>query len=355
MPVRLALLPHVSVPQRTVSVLIASPHRGGAVKIADFGLARGVESVVTGGCGTPAYMAPECFTSDLMEQQEYDDTAGGSAGSALPLLDVYALGIILWELWTKRPPWGVRSPHRILLLVTNGKRPPHVDGGARRRAGSQRGSQAAGSGGAAGEKASCCNGADPAMPPALSAWVEACWAQAPGDRPPTGGAALALFEAEVVPELTGFGVHIGGGSAAAAAAASVEEALRAQHEAHRAEQRLCRDQEEVAAPSTPPGAGTTGGRPAAGAAAELKAMETYRLQRRAAAQAAAQVTSPGQRPLAKKEAVPSVPLHERRQTSQVLSELTAEALPMAMEPFLVERGLVGEAASKVRRFLTLES
>jgi serine/threonine protein kinase len=68
----------------------------GTPKITDFGLAKAldIESGLTGSeaiLGSPSYMAPE--------------QAGGQAKTAGPAADVYAVGAILYELLTGRPPF----------------------------------------------------------------------------------------------------------------------------------------------------------------------------------------------------------------------------------------------------------
>ena len=87
----------------------------GTPKVTDFGLARRLElnsgTTLTGlPVGTPSYMAPE---------QARGDKAIG------PATDVYALGAILYELFTGRPPFrGETSSATIQQLLTQDAVPP---------------------------------------------------------------------------------------------------------------------------------------------------------------------------------------------------------------------------------------
>lgn len=94
----------------------------GTPKITDFGLAKqldtGDQPTVSGAIlGTPAYMAPE--------------QAGGRNRDIGPATDVYALGVILYELLTGQPPFQGQSVWETLEKVRV-QDPPPIDRGTLR-------------------------------------------------------------------------------------------------------------------------------------------------------------------------------------------------------------------------------
>ena len=194
------------------------------VKIGDFGLARAeaVTSTSMGkgamGVGTPVYMAPELFdVDDEDDEDDEDDDDDGGGGDAprrsdgldrastfreaseiqrmvrskvdLKAVDLYALGVILWQLWFKiQNPWGKnKQVHSIMRLVVKGKRPPmRPKPSVYAKEGII---------------------TDPArMPPpppdSLLNLIEQCWAQTPDARPNVE-AVFSTFHAEVQPQLAG--------------------------------------------------------------------------------------------------------------------------------------------------------
>jgi serine/threonine-protein kinase len=84
----------------------------GRVKVADFGLVRGVDSQTSAHTqsllGTVSYLAPEQIES----------------GTVGPATDVYACGIMLYELLTGTKPYGGDSAAQVLLAHVNRDVPP---------------------------------------------------------------------------------------------------------------------------------------------------------------------------------------------------------------------------------------
>ncbi|MDI1475178.1 serine/threonine-protein kinase [Polyangium sp. y55x31] len=79
--------------------------RDGRCLVADFGLARepgiGVATTTAGGAGTPAYMSPEQLKGEKLDIRS----------------DVFALGILGYELFTGRSPFGQGSPGTISTAI----------------------------------------------------------------------------------------------------------------------------------------------------------------------------------------------------------------------------------------------
>ena len=139
------------------NVLIA--RRG--VKIADFGIARAYDalthSFTASGAtvGTPAYMAPE---------QALDERLG-------PYTDLYAVGVIAYELLAGRPPFDPRNTPVSILFSHVHRQPPPLR-----------------------EQA-------PDAPLPVCRWVESLLAKAPGERPQSAAVAWEALEEIVVGDL----------------------------------------------------------------------------------------------------------------------------------------------------------
>jgi eukaryotic-like serine/threonine-protein kinase len=122
----------------------------GHVKLADFGLARSAAAVHTGTGvvpGTPVYMAPELL-------------AGNVPGAAS---DLYALGVLLFELLTGRRPHAAQSLGQLLRQVAQEPAP---------------------------ELLALC----PGLPPALGDLLRALLAKQPRERPPSAAAVAAQLQ-----------------------------------------------------------------------------------------------------------------------------------------------------------------
>jgi serine/threonine protein kinase len=137
------------------------------------------------GVGTPCYMPPEMFGGDDSDD-ENDGPSSSSSGANVLAVDVFALGIILWELWMRALPWEGKSVHKIVMLVgQKGKRP-------------------------AFDMTSSPNGllkgtnmdpkGKPIPPDSLVSLISACWAQLFVQRPSVHKV-LESFEADVVPAI----------------------------------------------------------------------------------------------------------------------------------------------------------
>ena len=137
---------------------------GGVAVVTDFGVAKAVSASSgsegqTGltsmgvALGTPAYMAPEQATAN----PNTDHRA-----------DIYALGVVAYEMLTGSPPFGGRSPQQVLAAHVV-EEPEPVE---RRR---------------------------PAVPPMLAMLVRDCLAKRPADRPQTAVEVMQMLDAIATP------------------------------------------------------------------------------------------------------------------------------------------------------------
>jgi tRNA A-37 threonylcarbamoyl transferase component Bud32 len=137
---------------------------GGVAVVTDFGVAKAVSASSdikgAGGVtslgvalGTPMYMAPEQATAS----PQIDHRA-----------DLYALGVVTYEMLTGQPPFAGRSPQAVLAAQVV-EDPQPVE---RRR---------------------------PAVPPMLAALVNECLAKRPADRPQSAGDVMHVLDAIATP------------------------------------------------------------------------------------------------------------------------------------------------------------
>ncbi|KAL3143838.1 hypothetical protein ABBQ32_003662 [Trebouxia sp. C0010 RCD-2024] len=82
--------------------------RGFTAKVADFGLSRtlGSEPVDTGTYGTVTHMPPELLTTGKLSKSA----------------DVYAFGVLLWEMWTGQRPWSGLGQMQVIFHLTQRKK-----------------------------------------------------------------------------------------------------------------------------------------------------------------------------------------------------------------------------------------
>ena len=97
------------------------------LRVADFGLAMTISDIssyslahTTNMVGTTAWMSPELLDADSDDEGEAGDS------SKLPYTessDVYAFGVVLWEMVTCEKPWAGKTVTSISKRVAKGERP----------------------------------------------------------------------------------------------------------------------------------------------------------------------------------------------------------------------------------------
>jgi len=129
-------------------------------KITDFGFSK-LRGQVTSmapsskhSLGTPAYKSPELVAQDLADSSSDEEEAAAVVKKPAPYTpysDVYAYGVILWELATRQTPFAGQEPIKVYKKIAKGKH----------------------------EKipADC--------PAEFAALIKKCWAMKPGQRPRT--------------------------------------------------------------------------------------------------------------------------------------------------------------------------
>lgn len=114
---------------------------GAKSKIADFGLSKYIDKVTGGGTvvqsimepgrleATYAYLAPEAFGGDKTNVIRPDDEEDPRFNDMAKKRDIYAFGILLWEMLTGRIPWaGSSLPDVYVRVCVRGDRPaPGLD------------------------------------------------------------------------------------------------------------------------------------------------------------------------------------------------------------------------------------
>ena len=161
----LAYAHHAGVVHRDIkpdNVLIS----GGTAVVSDFGIAKAMDAArtsnVAGGMtitspgsslGTPGYMAPEQVAGDNMDHRA----------------DIYAWGVLAWELLATRHPFSTRTTRQAMLAAHLTEPAPAILEHAR------------------------------SVPPALAALVMACLNKDPDRRPQSAGELLAVLDGVATP------------------------------------------------------------------------------------------------------------------------------------------------------------
>ncbi|EQC28838.1 TKL protein kinase [Saprolegnia diclina VS20] len=97
---------------KSPNVLLSTAH---GIKLGDFGTARTVDAIVTGGVGSQLWMAPEVFGDNK--------SSGDRAYSAAA--DIFSFGVVLSEVHTVDEPYaGQGSPSAIVAKVLTGELSP---------------------------------------------------------------------------------------------------------------------------------------------------------------------------------------------------------------------------------------
>mmetsp|Transcript_64339 Transcript_64339/g.120658 ORF Transcript_64339/g.120658 Transcript_64339/m.120658 type:complete len:253 (-) Transcript_64339:83-841(-) len=126
---------------------------------------------------------------EMLDDGEEEGEVGFSSSDVSPsvlAVDIYAVGVILWELWMRQLPWKGKGVHNIVLLVgEKGKRPKF-------------------------DMSSCPKGllrdsnkdnkGKPVPPNAVTALISECWAQLFVHRPNIT-TVLETFDSKVVPAI----------------------------------------------------------------------------------------------------------------------------------------------------------
>lgn len=116
-------------------------------KIADFGLSKYIDKATGGGTvmqsimepgrleATYAYLAPEAFGGDkanVIRRDDSDDEDNGRYDEMAKKRDIYALGVLFWEMLTGKIPWaGVSLPDVYVRVCVRSDRPaPALDDSA---------------------------------------------------------------------------------------------------------------------------------------------------------------------------------------------------------------------------------